>query len=169
MKVNVKLSDDKSLKVTTEQGEELEAFRYAGMLPIRKEDEAELLEWIENAFEHSDNLAEVNGFLQLTSNPRFMGIIFQYTVPPSVARRRNIGNQLKDLRNSKGYSLRELAFLIQMDPSNYSRIETGKHAMSIDTLNKICYYLDADVKIVPREIDDVKKRLYKVSRTMHYE
>lgn len=169
MKVKIEFDEDHLLKVTTDQGEELRGYRYEGLPPLRKEDETDLFEWIRIAFENSDNLAEVNAFIQNTPNPRLMGLVFQYIVPPSVARRRNIGAKIKALRESNGYTLREFAFRLQMDPSNYSRIETGKHAVSIDTLNRICYYLDADVQIVPKEIDEQKKRRYKYSRIMHYE
>lgn len=169
MNVKIEFDEEHLLKVTTDQGEELRGYRCEGLPPLRKEDESDLFEWIRIAFENSENLAEVNGFIQNTPNPRLMGLAFQYIIPPSVARRRKIGAQIKALREANGYTLREFAFRLQMDPSNYSRIETGKHAVSIDTLNKICYYLDADVQIVPKKLDEQKKRMYQFSRIMHYE
>ena len=132
--------------------------------PARTDDEKQsVIDVVTHAFEASNNLAEASNYLTFAVNRLTFGMLFEYTVTPSEALRRRIGKRLRELREAKGMSVREFAFLIKMDPSNYSRIELGKHSPSVDTLNKIAFYLDAEILIMPRvdmEPRDNNHRVY---------
>lgn len=150
MATQVKFIDDVTVKVVTKREEEL--LGHLAIAPARTSEEKQaVIEIVEHAFDHSNNLAEASNFVSLSVNRLTMGMMFEYTITPSEALRRRIGSRLRELREAKGMSVREFAFLVKMDPSNYSRIELGKHSPSVDTLNKIAFYLDAEILIMPRE------------------
>lgn len=164
MKVSIEFEGNTKVVITADNGEV-----YAGqlyLLPCNEDERQSLIDSLTGLFNRCDNLGEVQqGVCTLADRVAF-GIQFSYIVPPSEAKRKAIGAAIKKMRESKGYSARQFAFLIQMDPSNYARIESGKHSISVDTLNKIAFYLDAEIKIVPRE-DSVNA--YNTSRIWRYE
>jgi len=49
----------------------------------------------------------------------------------------DIGSKLKKVREAKGLSQKQVALSIDMDPSQYSKIEKGKTDPSISTIDKI--------------------------------
>lgn len=150
MNTIVEFINDVTLKVVTKKGEEL--LGYLAVKPASTEEEKQMIvDIVKHAFETSDNLAEASNYIRLSPHMLTMGMMFKYVVKPSDALRKRIGMRLRELRNARGMSVREFAFLIKMNPSNYSRIELGKHSPSVDTLNKIAYYLDAEIQIVPRK------------------
>lgn len=59
-----------------------------------------------------------------------------------------IGTKLRELRESKGLSLRQLAELTGFAHQNIYKIEQGRYSVGIDVLSKICDALDAKVEIV---------------------
>lgn len=61
--------------------------------------------------------------------------------------RQRIGSELRALRISKGLSARELAQQIGITHSHVVRIENGKYAISIDTLNKFCQALGVAIQL----------------------
>ena len=61
--------------------------------------------------------------------------------------RQRIGSELRALRLAKGLSTRELAGQIGITHSHIVRIENGKYAISIDTLNKICQALGVAIQL----------------------
>lgn len=61
--------------------------------------------------------------------------------------RQRIGSELRALRQSKGLTTRELAEKAGIIQSHIVRIENGKYGISIDTLNKLCQSLDAEITI----------------------
>ena len=50
---------------------------------------------------------------------------------------RLVGQQIKRLREQRGFSQSELARRVDMNPSGVSRAESGKHGLSLDTLTAI--------------------------------
>ena len=154
--------DDCTVKVVTKREEEL--LGHLAVAPARTDEAKQsVIDVVTHAFESSNNLAEASNYLTFAVNRLTFGMLFEYTVTPSEALRRRIGKRLRELREAKGMSVREFAFLIKMDPSNYSRIELGKHSPSVDTLNKIAFYLDAEILIMPRvdmEPRDNNHRVY---------
>ena len=165
MKVQIEFENSTTVIITSDNGEV-----YAGHLHMSPRDEDErqsLIQSLTRLFETCDNLGEAESRASVMLFDRVaFGILFTYVVAPSEARRKALGAAIKQMRESKGYSARQFAFLLQMDPSNYGRIESGKHSLSVDTLNKIAYYLDAEIKLVPKENSD---NLNNSSRYFRYE
>lgn len=161
METTVEFIDDNTIKVITKREEELLGHLTIAPAVTDKQKQSVIKE-VQHAFEHSNNLAEASNYIMLSCNVLTMGVMFEYTITPSEALRRRIGARLRELREAKGFSVRELAFLMKMDPSNYSRIELGKHSPSVDTLNKIAFYLDAEIQIVPRQDIDPRDNNHRV-------
>lgn len=147
METSVEFINDTQVKVITKRGEEL--IGYLRIAPAQtEEDKSKVIEVVRNAFESSLSCAEAMNYISICGIDRLLfGMVFDYVVNPIEAQRRRIGRRLRELREAKGMSARELAFMAKIDPSNFSKIEQGKHAVGIDTLNKIAYYLDAEVQI----------------------
>lgn len=49
----------------------------------------------------------------------------------------NVGKNIKKIREQKGITQQQIADLIHMHRSNYSKVESGQREPSIDALNKI--------------------------------
>jgi transcriptional regulator with XRE-family HTH domain len=50
------------------------------------------------------------------------------------------GQNIKHIREEKGMTQQQIAELIHMHRSNYSKIESGQREISVDALNKIARY-----------------------------
>lgn len=57
-----------------------------------------------------------------------------------------LGARLKELRKSKGYTQERLAEKLEITPRQLTRIETGENFPSVETLERISLYLEADLK-----------------------
>lgn len=57
-----------------------------------------------------------------------------------------IGQRIKQIRNEKNLSQKDVAFKIGMETSNFSVIETGKSNPQVLTYAKIAAALDVDLK-----------------------
>ena len=68
--------------------------------------------------------------------------------------REEIGRQVAELRAKRGMTVRQLAELCGIDPSNVSKIERGKYNVSVDILGRVCEALGARLRI--EEAYDVK-------------
>lgn len=70
-----------------------------------------------------------------------------------------IGIKVKQARIRKGLSQMDLAFDLGLDQNYISKIENGKVNISIESLYKICYYLDCYINIFEKETEmcEVKK------------
>lgn len=55
--------------------------------------------------------------------------------------RKKIGSQVKESRETKGYSQYDLAEMLNVNRSTISKIERGKFAFTIDFLAKLSWYL----------------------------
>jgi len=56
-----------------------------------------------------------------------------------------LGKRIRKLREGKGISSAEMSRMVEMERSNYSRIETGKQNPTYTTLLKICEALETDL------------------------
>ncbi|MCF0198569.1 MAG: helix-turn-helix transcriptional regulator [Bacteroidaceae bacterium] len=153
MQTTIVFFNEREFKVTTKRGEVL-----AGFLTLEPADtekaRRQVAELIAYAFDTSQSLNEGLRTVDTGRVDRLTtGIKLETLVGPAEAHRRRIGASIRALRESKGMSARELAFLTHIDASNLSKIEQGKHAVNLDTLNKIAHILDAQVEIVPL-VDD---------------
>ena len=61
--------------------------------------------------------------------------------------RLEIGTRLRALREAKGFTTRELAELAGLNHSHIAKIERGTYNLRIDTLDKVCSALGAEIKI----------------------
>ncbi len=52
----------------------------------------------------------------------------------------DIGKTIKAIREEKGLTQQQIAELISMHRSNYSRVETGERDLSIEAANKVARY-----------------------------
>ncbi len=57
----------------------------------------------------------------------------------------NIGSKIKNTREAKGLTQKEVAISVNMDQSQYSKIEKGKTDPSTSTLEKIAKALDVEL------------------------
>lgn len=58
----------------------------------------------------------------------------------------NLGNRIKNIRESKGIKQTEIAYRCHFDKSSYNTIEAGKRNITTLTLKKISKALDVSVK-----------------------
>lgn len=56
-----------------------------------------------------------------------------------------IGNRIRELRNEKGLSIRDLADMSGIYPANLSAIENGKYNARLDTLEKLEAVFDKEL------------------------
>ena len=59
-----------------------------------------------------------------------------------------IGSRLKEIRERKGMEAKSIARLAGIDPSNLSKIESGRYSVGLDILSKIASTIGASVDIV---------------------
>jgi len=71
-----------------------------------------------------------------------------------------VGKNIKNIRKSRGITQQQLADLINMHRSNYSKVETGQREISISALTKIAKYFNVSVddliqskNEIPQEIE----------------
>lgn len=157
MKTTVEFINDTHVRVVTSRGEEL--IGHLTLMPATSEEtKKEVIKAVAFCFDNSESCAQAMGSVTnivIDSAPMLlMGIMFEFTISPIEAQRRRIGNRIRELREEKGMSARELAFHCHIDPSNLSKIEQGKHATGLDILNRIAYFLDAEVQINFKPIDE---------------
>ncbi len=78
----------------------------------------------------------------------------------------NTGQNIKKIREEKGMTQQQIAELIHMHRSNYSKIESGQREISVDALNKIAKYFGMTIDqivnfdgAIPQEITVEDKTL----------
>ncbi|MBP5984231.1 MAG: helix-turn-helix transcriptional regulator [Fluviicola sp.] len=57
----------------------------------------------------------------------------------------HVGKNIKKIREDKGLKQQNIADLIAMHRSNYSRVETGDRDLSIEAINKIAKYFNMTI------------------------
>lgn len=68
--------------------------------------------------------------------------------------RQRIGTDLSELRKQRGMTQQQVADIAQIQRNHISRIEAGRYSVGFDTLQTIAEALDADIRIVPRKINN---------------
>jgi transcriptional regulator with XRE-family HTH domain len=69
------------------------------------------------------------------------------TEEEKIANRLRIGERIAEIRQQKGYSLRQLSELCGVTFQNLNKIENGKYNVSIDILYKVCKALEVEFYI----------------------
>jgi transcriptional regulator with XRE-family HTH domain len=57
----------------------------------------------------------------------------------------SVGKNIKKIREQKGLMQKEVAFVADMQASNYSKIESGQRDVSVEALDKIAQFFDMKV------------------------
>jgi transcriptional regulator with XRE-family HTH domain len=71
----------------------------------------------------------------------------------------NIGANIKRLREQRGIKQNEIADLIGMHRSNYSKIESGQREISIIAIDKIAQYFNITLDELVHMGDDIPKEI----------
>lgn len=88
------------------------------------------------------------GYSPLDDSGRyFIGYYHQKARNSIQLTRQKLGKRIKEIREAKGLSQRELGSMCDIAYNHISRIEAGKYNVSIDTLAKISAALDAEITI----------------------
>lgn len=82
--------------------------------------------------------------------------------------KKKFAKRLKEIRKAKGLKQEALCSKINMEPSNYSPLETGKGAPNLSTLYKIIVNLDVSPNELfefehldnEKKIDEINLRIY---------
>lgn len=69
------------------------------------------------------------------------------TEEEKIANRLRIGQRIAEIRQQKGYSLRQLSEICGVTFQNLNKIENGKYNVSVDILYKVCKALEVELKI----------------------
>lgn len=72
-------------------------------------------------------------------------LIFMSPTEAKEDTRRYVGEQLRQLREEQGYSLRDLAKLTGIAYNHIGRIEQGRYNVTLDTLAVLCDALDVNI------------------------
>ena len=68
---------------------------------------------------------------------------------------RNVGLRLKQLRTEQGYTTTQVATYLEMDQSNYSKIEHGKRGLrKLSQLKKLCDLYDCSQDYILHRTDE---------------
>ncbi len=66
--------------------------------------------------------------------------------------RLKMGQNIREIREKRGYSQDELAVIMEVNRSTISKIENGKFSFSIDYLSKFSFFLDFDLTLLDNKI-----------------
>ena len=66
--------------------------------------------------------------------------------------RLKMGQNIREIREKRGYSQDELAEIMEVNRSTISKIENGKFSFSIDYLSKFSFFLDFDLTLLENKI-----------------
>lgn len=69
------------------------------------------------------------------------------TEEEKIANRLRVGQRIAEIRQQKGYSLRQLSEICGVTFQNLNKIENGKYNVSVDILYKVCKALEVEIKI----------------------
>lgn len=70
--------------------------------------------------------------------------------------RLKMGQNIREIREKRGYSQDELAEIMDVNRSTISKIENGKFSFSIDYLSKFSWFLDFNFSVVDNKIKSRK-------------
>lgn len=71
----------------------------------------------------------------------------------------NVGENIRKIREDKGFTQQQIADLVGMHRSNYSKVETAQRELSINALAKVAKFFDLSIDelvnfegIMPKEV-----------------
>lgn len=64
------------------------------------------------------------------------------------------GERIKSLREQHKYTQKQVADYLEIDQSNYSKIELGKRKISIDLIERLCSLYNCSEEYILGESDD---------------
>ncbi|MFV8353405.1 helix-turn-helix transcriptional regulator [Flavobacterium sp. XS2P14] len=65
-----------------------------------------------------------------------------------------MGQNIREIREKRGYSQDELAEIMEVNRSTISKIENGKFSFSIDYLSKFSWFLQFDLDVVDNNMKE---------------
>jgi transcriptional regulator with XRE-family HTH domain len=65
--------------------------------------------------------------------------------------RLKMGQNIREIREKRGFSQDELAEIMEVNRSTISKIENGKFSFSIDYLSKFSFFLDFDLTLIDKK------------------
>ena len=68
--------------------------------------------------------------------------------------RLKMGQNIREVREKRGYSQDELAEIMEVNRSTISKIENGKFSFSIDYLSKFSWFLQFDLDVVDNNMKE---------------
>ena len=83
-----------------------------------------------------------------------MNLLVAPTTSTTPILRRELGEVLRDLRQNRGLTLRDVSARARVSLGYLSEVERGQKEASSELLASICYALDAPVSFVLREVAD---------------
>lgn len=70
---------------------------------------------------------------------------------------KSLVNQIINLRKLSNLSQEDLAMITHMPPTSISRIESGRHNLTMKTLGKLCWGLNAEISLVSKYSEKVQE------------
>lgn len=71
--------------------------------------------------------------------------IYLITLPQIQRKMKHIGKTIKTIREEKGLTQQQIAELVNMHRSNYSKVESGERDLSIDAINKVAKFFGMSI------------------------
>ena len=72
------------------------------------------------------------------------------TEEEKIANRLRVGQRIAEIRQQKGYSLRQLSELCDVTFQNINKIENGKYNVGIDILGRIAEALEVEIELIDK-------------------
>ena len=143
-----KFIDNQTLIVEDREGEQ---FKISFFFPIPNDDHGSVASYVAESFDRNFS-CDKSGmvyfvFCDVQAN---LGLSFSLWSSDREKERSRIGSRLKEIRERKGMEAKSIARLAGIDPSNLSKIESGRYSVGLDILSKIASTIGANVDIVEK-------------------
>jgi DNA-binding XRE family transcriptional regulator len=141
-----KFIDNQTLIVEDPEGEQ---FKVNFLFPLAMDDLEGVAHYVAESFDRnfSYDKSEMVYFV-LCDVQANLGLSFSSWSSDRLKERSRIGTRLKEIREKKGMEAKNIARLTGIDPSNLSKIESGRYSVGLDILSKIANAIGATVDIV---------------------
>lgn len=140
--------DNQTLIVEDREGEQ---FKISFFSPITNNDLESVAIYVAKSFDRhfSCDKSEMVYFVFCDVQAN-LGLTFSSWSSDREKERSRIGSRLKEIRERKGMEAKSIARLAGIDPSNLSKIESGRYSVGLDILSKIASTIGASVDIVEK-------------------
>ena len=143
-----KFIDNQTLIVEDREGEQ---FKILFFFPIQNDDLESVASYVAKSFDRNFSCDKSEMvyyvFCDVQAN---LGLSFSSWSSDREKERSRIGSRLKEIRERKGMEAKSIARLAGIDPSNLSKIESGRYSVGLDILSKIASTIGANVDIVEK-------------------